>query len=144
MDGPRTFRLNLLLASLGAVGGALAAIPITVLGKLIAGAPPPTASNYLWNIGALAVIAAIGSPFLTWSALRRVPLWRAMAEPAAGAIIGGAVALALGTPVAFLALMPVGIGVATLRLQHAYRDRSGTTTPLLASSRSALASRDDG
>ncbi len=123
MDAPRTVRVNLFLAALGAVGGALAAVPITILGKLITGAPPATGANYLWNMGAFAVIAAIGSPFLTWSALRRVPLWRAMAEPAAGAILGGAAAFALGTPMAFLLLMPLGIGAATWRLQHAFRER---------------------
>ena len=121
MTSRRTFRVNMVLATLGAIGGAVAAIPITVLGKLITDAPPASMPNYLWNMGALAAMAAIGSPFLTWSALRRVPLWRAIAEPAAGAVVGGAVALAVGSPIALLLLMPVGIGAATWRLHRAYR-----------------------
>ena len=122
MKATHTLRINVLLASLGALGGAIAALPITALGKILTGAPPATASNYLWNIGVLAAVAAIGSPFLTWSALRRVPLWRAIAEPGAGAVAGGAIALGLGAPVAFLVLMPVGIGVAAWRLHYAYRE----------------------
>lgn len=82
MDALRTTRVNLLLASLGAVCGVPAAMPITALGKLITGAQPATPSNCLWNMGVFAVLAAIGSPFLTWSALRRVAVWRAIGEPA--------------------------------------------------------------
>lgn len=128
----------MVLATLGAIGGALAAIPITSLGKLIAGAPPASLPNYLWNMGVLAAMAAIGSPFLTWSALRRVPLWRAMAEPAIGAVVGGAVAFAVGAPMAFLVLMPVGIGAATWRLHHAYRDRVDIVLERAAESSSPL------
>lgn len=127
MNSRRTLRVNVVLAMLGAVCGALAAIPITALGKLIAGAPAASLPNYLWNMGVLAALAAIGSPLLTWSALRRVPLWRAMAEPAVGAVAGGAVAFAIGAPIAFLVLMPVGIGAATWRLHRAYRARTDVT-----------------
>ncbi len=127
MNSRRTFRVNLVLASFGAVCGALAAIPITALGKLVAGAPPATMSNYLWNVGVFAAMAAIGSPFLTWTALRRVPLWRAIGEPAVGAVAGGAVALALGAPVAFLLLLPIGIGAATWRLHREYRQRAAAS-----------------
>ena len=122
MPALRTFRVTLLLAALGAIGGALAAIPITALGKLFTGAPPASLPNYLWNMAALAAMAAIGSPSLTWSVLRRVPVWRAIVEPAVGGIVGGAVALALGAPAAFFLLMPVGIGAAAWRLQHAFRE----------------------
>ena len=143
MDAPRTVRVTLLLASLGAVCGALAAIAITAFGKLITGAPPATVSNYLWNVGAFAIIAAIGSPFLTWSALRRVPVWRAITEPALGALAGGAVALAFGMPIAFLLLMPVGIGVAAWRLQHVFRERIALMPPSLpAAERDARALRE--
>ncbi len=133
MNSRRAFRVNMVLASLGALCGALAAIPITALGKLLAGAPPATVPNYLWNMGVLATMAAIGSPFLTWSALRRVPLWRAIVEPGIGAVAGGAVAFALGTPIAFLLLMPVGIGVATWRLHHQYRERIDSSPGPLSS-----------
>ena len=94
MNATRTLGINLLLASLGAV------------------------------CGAIAVLGAIGGPFLTWSALRRVPLWRAIVEPGAGAVVGGAVAFIIGAPVALLTFMPVGIGFAAWRLHHVYREHA--------------------
>lgn len=122
MDSKRTFRVNLLLATLGAIAGAISAIPITLIGKLITGAEPATLANYVWNAAVFAAMAAIGSPFLTWSALRRAPLWRAVGEPAVGAVVGGGIALLLGAPFAFLLLMPAGIAAAAWRLHHVYRE----------------------
>ncbi|MEP6834047.1 MAG: hypothetical protein ABJB74_11660 [Gemmatimonas sp.] len=138
MNASRTLRVNVLLASMGAVCGAVASLPITALGKLIAGAPPASTSTYLWNMGVLAALAAIGSPFLTWSALRRVPLWRAVTEPGIGAVAGGAIALAIGAPLGFLVLMPVGVGIAAWRLHHVYREpKLIPSDPLLGSHNSS-------
>lgn len=127
--------VNLLLVGLGAVGGALAAIPLTVLGKVVAGADPATVSNYLWNMGAFGAMSAIGSPLLTWSALRRVPLWRAVLEPAGGALAGAALGSLIGSGVGFLFLTPIGLGLAAWRLHHAYRAANEPDSSLLEGGR---------
>lgn len=118
------WRVNLLLIVLGAIGGAVAAIPLTYLGKWIAGAPDPaTVANYLWNMGAFAVMGGLFSPTLTWSAMRRVPLWRAVVEPAIGGVVGSILGFLSGSGAAFLLLAASGIGVAAWRLNYAYRER---------------------
>ena len=73
----------------GAVAGAVICIVLTVAGKVVAGAPPATLANYRWNAIAFAAMGACVTPLVTWSALRRVPLWRAVAEPLLGGVVGG-------------------------------------------------------
>jgi len=119
-------RVNLLLAALGAVVGLLASIPITWLGKIVAGAPnPATWANYLWNMQAFGLMGAVFGPVLGWSALRRVPLWRAALEPAAGAVIGALIGSLIGSPVLFLLLAVVGIAGTSWRLNRAYSNSTG-------------------
>ena len=68
-------RVNFLLATMGAVVGIVAAIPITWIGKIAAGAPEPaTMANYLWNMRAFGIMGAVFGPILAWSTLRRAPL----------------------------------------------------------------------
>jgi hypothetical protein len=122
-------RLQLLLVAFGALAGAAVAIPLTALGKLVAGAPPATLSNYLWNMGVFGTMAAVVSPFVTWSALRRVPLWRTIVEPAVAGVAGAAIGFLLGSGSALLVLAPVGIGAAMLRLNYAYRDKGARLSP---------------
>ncbi len=115
-------RINVGLAVVGAVAFGLAAIPFTVLGKIVSGAPfPITTSNYLINIGAFALMGAIFSPLLTWSALRRAPLWRALSEPATGGVIGATIGTMLGSGPVFLLLAPVGVALAAWRLNRSVR-----------------------
>ena len=103
---------------LGAIGGAVFAVPLTIVGKLVSQAPPADAKNYFVNIGSFAVMGALASPLLTWSALRHAPLWRAMAEPAIGAIVGSALGAFLIPPYGLLFGAPVGAGLATWRLHR--------------------------
>jgi hypothetical protein len=115
-------RINVGLAVVGAVAFGLAAIPFTVLGKIVSGAPLPiTMSNYLINIGAFALMGAIFSPLLTWSALRRAPLWRALSEPATGGVIGATIGTMLGSGPVFLLLAPIGVALAAWRLNRSVR-----------------------
>jgi hypothetical protein len=117
-------RINLLLVVLGAVGGALAAIPLTSLGKVLAGAPEPaTMANYLWNMRVLGVMGALFGPVLAWSSLRLVPLWRATLEPALGAVVGAALGMATGFDALFLLGTACGVAFPVWRLNRAYRDR---------------------
>jgi|CXWL01.1.fsa_nt_gi hypothetical protein len=115
-------RINLLLAILGAVVGALASIPLTWVGKLIAGAPPATFVNYLWNMRAFSFIGAMFGPVLAWSSLRIVPLWRAALEPAIGAVIGAALGMMTGSGGLLVLGAAVGVALPAWRLNRVYRD----------------------
>jgi hypothetical protein len=83
-------RLQIGLMVAGAAAGVMAGAALTMLGKIVAGAPPATAANYVWNMAVFGFLAMVVSPLVTWSALRRAPLWRTVAEPLAGALAGAA------------------------------------------------------
>jgi hypothetical protein len=63
------------------------------------------------------------SGLITWSELRRAPLWRTVAEPLAAAVAGGCEAVVLGVPVLLLALPPIGIGLGFVMLRHRHPQR---------------------
>lgn len=107
----------------GALAGVGVGLVLTVLGKIVAGAPPADAANYIWNATTFAIIGAIAAPLVTWSALRSVPLWRAITEPLAGSIIGAGIGVLLGSGVGFLMLTPLGAAAAVARLQYSHRQR---------------------
>ena len=107
----------------GLVSGAVAGAAITVLGKIVAGAPPATLSNYLINMCWFAVFGAVIGPVVTWTALQRVPLWRTVLEPLLAGIAGAAIGVALGSTGLFLTLIPIGVGAAATRLGFAYREK---------------------
>lgn len=118
-------RVNLLLAALGALVGVLAAIPVTWIGKVVAGAPgPATVANYLWNMRAFGIMGALFGPILGWSALRRVPLWRAALEPAGGAMVGATIGMFLGFGTLILLLAATGVTLTAWRLRHVYREQA--------------------
>jgi hypothetical protein len=114
--------LKLGLAIGGAVAGAAFGVVLTRLGKIITGAPPATLANYAWNATVFGLLAGVVSPIVSWSALRRVPLWRTFVEPLAYAIAGGSVAVIVGIPVLLLVLPPVGLGLGFVRLHRRYTD----------------------
>lgn len=125
-----TLRIYLLLMALGAVGGALASIPLTWLGKVITEAPDPaTLANYVWNMRAFAIMGALFSPVLTWSSMRRVPLWRTIIEPAIGGLVGAVLGFFSGSVGLFLILSAGGIGLAAWRLNRSYRVASPLLQP---------------
>jgi hypothetical protein len=106
----------------GAVAGAAFGLALTRLGKIVAGAPPATLANYAWNAAVFGVLAGIVSPVVSWSVLRRVPLWRTIIEPLAFAAAGGTVAVILGAPILLLMLPPAGLAFGFLQLQRRYPD----------------------
>jgi predicted transporter len=108
------------LAVSGFVAGAVFGIVLTRLGKIVAGAPPATLGNYAWNAVVFGVMSAIVSPLVSWAALRRVPLWRTVAEPLGYALAGGTTAVVLATPVLLLVLPPLGLALGFVRLQRRY------------------------
>ncbi len=118
------WRVTLFLAGIGAICGAVAAVFLTFLGNLISGSPsPPGLAVYAWNAQVFALFFAVISPVLAWTMLRRVPLWRAVAEPALGGIVG-TVAAGLISPALFPIIAPASILAAALRLHHAFRDKA--------------------
>jgi hypothetical protein len=120
---PIPWRVYFVLVLVGAVGGALASIPLTWLGKVLAGAPPADFANFRWNAIAFAVIGAFVSPGVTAAVMRRAPVWRAVAEPAAGALVGLAIGALLGSPIAFFGLAALGATLATWRLGYTSKQR---------------------
>lgn len=117
----RWLKVGLVIA--GAVAGAVFGLVLTRLGKLVAGAPPADLRNYLWNAALFGATAAVVSPLVTWSVLRRAPLWRTVVEPLGYAIAGGAAAVVLGIPVVILIGPPLGLVFGFSRLQQRYPER---------------------
>ena len=117
-----TFRINLILAILGGVVGAIAAIPLTWVGKVVSGAPPADLANYLWNIRAFGIMGAMFGPMLAWSSLRNVPLWRAALEPAIGAVVGAALGMMTGSGGLFVLGTATGLALPAWRLNRVYRE----------------------
>lgn len=114
--------LKVSLTVAGVLAGAAFGVILTKLGKIVAGAPPATLENYLWNAAVFGVLAAIVSPLVSWSMLRRVPLWRTVAEPLAYAVAGGVLAILVGVPVLMLIGPPVGLALGFLRLRKRYSE----------------------
>ncbi len=116
-------RLKTGLVIAGLVSGAIVGAAATVLGKILAGAPPATLSNYLINMSWFAAFGVLIGPVVVWTALRRAPLWRTVLEPLVAGITGAAIGVALGSPALFLVLIPIGVGAAATRLGFAYREK---------------------
>lgn len=100
----------------GALAGALFGIVLTRFGKIVAGAPPATLANYAWNATVFGILAGIVSPLVSWSTLRRVPLWRTLVEPLGYAVAGGVLAVVMGAGAPLLVLPPVGLILGFVRL----------------------------
>ena len=122
----RILQVGLVVA--GAVAGAVFGLVLTRLGKIATGAPPATLANYLWNAAVFGAIAAVVSPVVTWSELRRVPLWRTVVEPLAAAVAGGCGAVILGVPVLILILPPLGLALGFANLRRRYPDPFAANT----------------
>lgn len=118
-------RLKLALSLGGALAGAAFGVILTRLGKIAAGAPPATLANYAWNAAVFGVMGGIVSPIVSWSALRRVPLWRTVAEPLAFAVAGGVAAVAVSAPVLILVLPPAGLALGFVSLRRRYPKKAG-------------------
>jgi hypothetical protein len=123
------------LALAGGAVGALAATALSFLGTVVANATLPS-GHVEYHFGALgfALVGAIGTPMISWLLMRRVPLWRAITEPAVGGILGTLIALAsipfLPLPLLQPLLVFGGIGGAALRLRATH---AGEKLPVRAS-----------
>ena len=126
-------RLKFGLTVAGLAAGAIFGAALTIFGKIVADAPPATLGNYAWNAAVFGVIAAIVSPVITWSVLRRVPLWRPTVEPLGLAIVGGAIGVLAPLPGLFLALPPIGLALGFVHLSRAF-SQEPDENPVLARS----------
>src|SRR5437870_1474322 len=88
-------RVTALLAASGAAVGAVTSVALSFLATVVAQATLPS-GHVEYHYGALefALVGAIGTPLISWILMRRVPLWRAVTEPAVGGVLGTLVALA--------------------------------------------------
>ena len=122
----RRAQVTWLLAAGGAAAGAATAILLTFLGTAVANATLENGHvQYVFRPLYFAIVGAVGTPLISWSLMRRVPLWRAIVEPAVGGVVGTLLALA-AIPVvsASILLQPAlvlgGIVLAAMRLRTAY------------------------
>ena len=123
----RRLRVTALLSASGAVVGAVTAVALSFLATSVAQATMPAGRvEYYFGPLSFAVVGAIGTPLLTWLLMRRVPLWRAIGEPAIGGVLGTLVALAaiplVSAPILLQPLCVLtGIAGAAFRLRYAHR-----------------------
>jgi hypothetical protein len=121
----RRLQVTALLSAGGAAAGALSAVALSFLATAVANASTPTGHvEYYYGPAGFAFVGAVGTPVLTWLLMRRVPLWRAILEPAVGGVLGTLLAL-ITIPLFHppLLVQPLcmlgGIGIAALRLRRA-------------------------
>jgi len=113
------FNISAALSGLGAVGGGFVGGALTALGGLIAQAPPRPLWVYAWNAGAFAALGAVVAPFMVWTMLRDVPLWRAIAEPAVVGLVASVAAMMIA-PSLFLLITGGAIGASIFSLRVRY------------------------
>ena len=105
--------------------GALTAVALSFLATVVANATMPVGHvEYYYGSAGFALAGAFGTPALTWFLMRRVPLWRAIIEPAIGGVLGTLLALIIipffHTSILVQPLCVLGgIAVAALRLRQA-------------------------
>ena len=104
--------LALLGGLAGALGGAVLAVGLlAVIGEM----PSGEILRGIFGTSALVGfgVGVIAGPLLSWTLLRRAPIWRAIGEPALGAGLGAAVAMAV-TDVGFWPTIAAAVASATL------------------------------
>lgn len=68
-----SWRISLGLAAVGGLVGAGVGPGLTVLGKVVAGAPAAALANYVWNAAVFGSLGALFALAVTWASLRHVP-----------------------------------------------------------------------
>jgi hypothetical protein len=126
----RTIRITLgLVGASGIVGGlcgVLALVPILVLRIVHPNAddafiPLTDVAPLAFTFGA--VLGGVLGPLVAWTALRHVPLWRLLLEPAVGTVPGALIGWSIPHPIGVprLIVFPlIGMAVAALRLRYSF------------------------
>ena len=119
------------LAVTGAIAGAITAmVAVTIVMLMFSGLSALADLGFAMEFAAIlgAPIGAVILPLEAWVLLRRVPLWRALAETAAGTVLG-AVALSPLSPGPIIGAV-IGFTLAAIRLRIATRGgQFGACTP---------------
>ena len=105
--------LALLGGLAGAFGGALIGLGLVAL---IGGGGMPTWKLLQGVLGTAGVVGfgvgLVSGPVLSWTLLRRAPIWRAIGEPAVGAGLGASISFAFS--IGFWPMIGVALATATL------------------------------
>jgi hypothetical protein len=119
-----------LLAALGAVTGAAVGAALTLCSSLLFGLPRlPGTEYFLYNMTSFAGLGAVSAPLIAWLGLRRVPLWRAVLEPASVVLVAGLITIGLGVFLPIMALPTVALFASAWRLRRAYAPSRDTLPP---------------
>jgi hypothetical protein len=117
-----------LLALLGGFAGALGGLVIAIGSSFAINAGLDAADvleivSFASGIGA--GVGVIAGPALSWTLLRRVPIWRAIGETALAAGIGAAVTLVLnGSVWSMIGWSVAAATLAALRLRRSHRSKA--------------------
>ena len=118
------WKITAVLAALGVVGGAVAAVTLTYLGKIISGAPHPASlREYIWNIRIFSTVGVVFTPIFAWGMLRNAPIWRIVVEPAIAGVVS-TVACMLFVPTLFPVIAPSAMLASMVRLNSRYPGRA--------------------
>ena len=140
----RRYLVTYALAGMGALIGAVVGAALTLVSYALVGILQiPKAEYFIHNAISCSILGAVIAPVGAWLALRKVPLWRAVAEPAVVGVV--AVAATIGSGGLPALLLPAGAVLASVwRLNRAYNS-VGTSRAALMSQRSVhLKSPDSG
>ena len=115
-------KITATLTPFGAGAGIATGVALTYFGNVISGYPiKPPLDTYLWHASLFGILGALVGPPLVWNAMRRVPLWRAVVEPAAAALFGAVAAMVI-SPALFIPFVVTGGLGAVWRLNRVYRE----------------------
>lgn len=121
----RRAKATLIVSAVGAVVGVVAAAALNILGYWVIGLThEPGTLMYHWKPGFFAAAGAVIGPLLAWTVLRRAPVWRVVAEPAAMA--AAVTLIGVGAAPWLIPWVPVAAAGAILRL---CLGQLGTPTP---------------
>lgn len=120
----RWVKVLALLAALAAAAGAITGVTVAgILGLFSSGTRHFALSVFAATASFGATVGLLIGPATALLLLRRVPLWRATVETAAGATLGFVASTATSFPFGWIPLTLGGAALAALRLRMEYRHR---------------------
>jgi len=118
------------LAGMGAIVGAVSGAVLTLLSYVLIGVPHiPRTEYFIYNATSFAILGSVIAPVGAWLCLRRVPLWRAVAEPALVGVLAVAATISVGV-LPFFLFPAVAVLASAWRLNRAYNPVATSRTAL--------------